>query len=85
MELRSGKYLLDSDFKFHRVERFDYIVNCTNFEQSDALVGAVLAAEHDYRDMAEQFVLLDPLQKVITSHSRHSDVGDYEVGGIARL
>ena len=37
-------------------------------------IGGVFAGKHDDRNLLEQFVLLDPLQKVIATHSWHTNI-----------
>ena len=74
MVLGGWKNLLHPDLELHRIERLDDIVYCTDFQQADALTGAVLATQHDNRDMLEQLILLNPLQKIISTHAWHTYV-----------
>ena len=77
--------LLDANREFHGIERLDNVVSGSNLKEFDALRGTILGTEHDDRDMLEEFVLLDPFQKLIAPHSWHTNIGDDEVGGIALL
>ena len=81
----NGEYLFYTYLQLHGVEGLHDVVDGTDFKQPDALAGRVFTGEHDDRDMAEQLVLLNPFQEVVTAHARHADVRDDEVGRIAGL
>src|SRR5271154_1968767 len=74
------------DVSFDRVQQFVFGEGLGQvvFRSHDAAAGpieqAILAGQHDHRDLFEHLVVLDQRTGLVTVEARHHDIDEYDVG-----